>query len=293
MAGRPGSTKRMGVRWARRLAVAAGLASFLTLRAHDAPAQDPVAAAHDLQSADDFRLRVSAALILGRSHAVGALGLLEQALSDVHPAVRTAAAAALVALGDRSAIPVLQQKLVTETSAAARTQMVSAITALRALGSPERGDTQWENTRYVVAIGDMHNRSAIAGDHASDVLRSATRSHARSIPGALVSDGPDSPLLRQAASRHVPVFLLDGALQRLARGQSNAQLSYNAQVDYSLRRVPEHQLRGMLTGSATSFGSVSALLDPGTMTELEDQAIDGAVESALRGAARGFGEALR
>lgn len=284
-------------RWVRRLVAGLSLASFVTLRAHDAPAEDPTAAARDIQTADDFRLRVSAALTLGRSHAPGAVLLLEQALGDAHPAVRTAAAAGLTALGDRGALSVLQQRLATERSSAARSQMNAAILALGALGatpaSGEISEQSWQGARYVVAIGDMHNRSAVRGDHASDVMRSATRAHARAIPGAVVSDGSDPSLLRQAASRHVPVLLLDGALQRLSMGQSNAQLSYNAQVDYSLRRVPEHQLRGMLSGSATSFGSMNALRDPGTVVELEDQAIDGAVESALRGAARGFGEALR
>jgi hypothetical protein len=89
------------------------------------------------------------------------------------------------------------------------------------------------------------------------------------------------------------VLLLDGAIQKLSLGKKDAQLSYNAQVSYSMRRVPQQQLRGMLSGSATSFGSVSSLQDPGSMAQLEDQAIDGAVESALRGAARGFGEASR
>jgi hypothetical protein len=139
----------------------------------------------------------------------------------------------------------------------------------------------------------MHNRSQVPGSHASDVLRSATLNHAKAIPGALVSDTGDTTLFDQAASRHVPVFMIDGSLQRLSQGRKNAELSYNAQVDYSLRRVPQQQLRGMLTGSATSFGSVSSLGDPGSVTQLEDQAIDGAVESALRGAARGFGDASR
>jgi hypothetical protein len=145
----------------------------------------------------------------------------------------------------------------------------------------------------VVAIGDMRNRFGVRGDHASDVLRAATRSHARAIPGAFISEAGDTSTLRQAATRHLPVLMIDGSIQRLSVGQQNAQVSYNAQVDFSMRRVPEQALRGMLSGSATSFGSASAVHDPSIVTLLQDQAIEGAVESALRGAARGFGEALR
>jgi hypothetical protein len=87
--------------------------------------------------------------------------------------------------------------------------------------------------------------------------------------------------------------VLDGSLQKLNQKQKASELSYNATVNYSLRKVPQHELRGMLSGSATSFGSVNALSSPGTMTQLADQAIEGAVESALRGAAQGLGEASR
>jgi hypothetical protein len=266
----------------------------LAVGAHDAPASDPVNAAHDIQTSDDFRVRVSAALTLGRTGVPGSRVLLEQALSDAHPAVRIAAAAGLAALGDAAAIPALQQHLGSERSAGVKSQISQAIATLNTASriAPD-SEARWESTRYVVAIGNMHNRSQIAGTHASDVLRSATQTHAKSIPGAIVSDGNDTMLFQQAAARHVPVFLLDGALQHLNVGRKDSELSYHAQVDYSMRRVPQQQLRGMLTGSATSFGSVNALHDPGTVTALEDQAIEGAVESALRGAARGLGEASR
>ena len=282
------------LKWARGLAL--GL-SLLATFAHDAPAQDPIAAARDLETSDDFRVRVSAALTLGRSHAPGARTALEHALNDAHPAVRTAAAAGLAALGDRDALVALRLHLASESSTAARAQIAASIASLENSAvapdvnvSPEQ---RWQNTRDVVALGDMHNRSEVHGTHASEVLRAATRVHARSIPGALVSDGNDAAMFQQAAERHVPVFQLDGALQRLAVGQKNTELSYNAQVDYSMRRMPEQQLRGTLSGSATSFGSVSALRDPGMVMMLEDQAIDAAVESALRGAARGFGAPSR
>jgi hypothetical protein len=276
--------------WVRALLLALGLG---LVSVQESSAQDPVNAAHDLQTSDDFRVRVSAALTLGRSHSPGARVLLEQALGDAHPAVRLAAAAGLGALGDPDALPALRQHVVRETSGGVRSQMNSTIAALSRAGGATNPDEKWQNTRYVVAIGDMHNRSQVPGAHASEVLRSATQAHAKLIPGALVSDASDPLLFEQAAARHVPVFMLDGALQRLSQGRKNTEVSYSAQVDYSMRRVPQQQLRGILTGSATSFGSLNALHDPGTATMLADQAIDGAVESALRGAARGFGDAAR
>jgi hypothetical protein len=278
------------VKWLRALALAVGI---VTASAGDAPAQDPANAARDIQTGDDFRVRVSAALTLGRTHAPGSRPLLEHALDDANPAVRTAAAAGLAALGDPAAVPALQTRAESERVVAARSQMTVAIAMLSRGASPLTGEALWQSTRYVVAVGDMHNRAEVGGAHASDVLRTATRTHAETIPGVLVTSMNDASVLEQASARHLPVFLLEGSLQHLRQTQKNAELSYNAQVDYSMRRVPQQQLRGMLTGSATSFGSVSALQNPVIVTELEDQAIEGAAQSALRGAARGFGEAVR
>jgi hypothetical protein len=261
---------------------------LLALFARDAPAQAGANAARDLETADDFRVRVSAALTLGRTHAPGARALLEHALGDPHPAVRVAAAAALAALGDPGAIPAMQQRLAIETSASVRSQLQAGISTL---GSA--GDGKWAGTRYVVTLGDMRNRSGVRGDQAAAVLRSATSTHAQSIPGALIADPSDSSVLQQAAARHVPVLLIDGSLQNLVQQQRNTEVSYRAQVDFSMRRVPEHMLRGMLSGAATSTGSVSSMRDPSVVRMLQDQAIDGAVESALRGAAQGFGEAVK
>jgi HEAT repeats len=278
-----------GLSAARTLVAVAGLTALLALAAHDAPAQNAAAAAHDLETSEDFRVRVAAALNLGRTHAAGARAMLEHALGDPHPAVRIAVAAALGVLGDPAAIPAMQQRIPVETSPGVKSQLQVSITSLSAISDSNK----WTGTHYVVTIGDMRNRSGVRGDGAAAVLRTATNAHAQAIPGALLVDQTDAGTLQQAATRHIPVLLIDGALQRLSQAQQDAQVSYHAQVDFSMRRVPEQMLRGTLSGAATSIGSLSALGDPSIVQMLQDQAIDGAVESALRGAPQGFGEAVK
>jgi HEAT repeat protein len=104
--------------------------AVLVARPNSAPAQDVAEARHDITEADDFRLRVSAALLLGKSHAEGARPLLEQALSDAHPAVRTAAAAALAAYGDPAAVPALERHA-SDASASVRAQIQTSLGTLR------------------------------------------------------------------------------------------------------------------------------------------------------------------
>src|ERR1700732_1019171 len=80
------------------------------------PAQGVAAAQQDITGSDDFRVRVNAALTLGKAKPPDARALLERALGDAHPALRPAAAAALVALGDPAAIPALERRLAGESS---------------------------------------------------------------------------------------------------------------------------------------------------------------------------------
>jgi hypothetical protein len=261
------------------------LGAAVTGLPREAPAQDVAAARRDVTDADDFRLRVSAALTLGKTRAEGARPLLEQALTDAHPAVRTAAAAALGVYGDPAAIAVLTRAS-NDSSPSVRAQVRASIASLqRAAAGP------WASARYVVQLGDMKNRTGVRGAEPSGILRSAARTHAAALPGAVLADTPD--ILVEAASRHVPVLAIDGSVERLTQGQKDSDLLVVAQVEFSLRRIPEQSLKGTLTGSATSIGSVSALANPAVVAQLENQAIDGAVESAMRGAAPGFEKAAK
>jgi hypothetical protein len=273
----------------RRLLAGAVLVLVLVGTERFSPAAPGVAAAEqDIESSDDFRVRVGAALVLGKAKPPGARAKLERALGDPHPAVRTAAAAALAALGDVAAIPALERRVAGESSPSAKAQMTASIDALR-----RAAQGPWPGARYVVQVGVMRNRTAVRGDQASDVLRTATAMRARAIPGAVVTDGHDQALLDQASLRHVPILELDGALQRLVTVQRSTQVTFDAEVEYSVRRVPQQMLRGTFSGAASSVGSLTALGDPSLVTLLQNQAIDGAVESALRGAERGLSQALQ
>src|SRR4249920_170190 len=81
-----------------------------------------------LRSSADFRVRVSAALQLGKSLSLDASKPLEAALEDSNASVRAAAAAALKNLGDLSALGPLRAH--SDKSAAVRAQVSSAIKSL-------------------------------------------------------------------------------------------------------------------------------------------------------------------
>jgi hypothetical protein len=276
-----------GTRFSRR--ALGGLAAVaLLLVPVPAVAQDPRGALHDLTDSPDFRVRVSAALYLGRTRPPGARAVLEHALSDAHPTVRVAAAAALGSLGDPFALAALARRHAVEPSASVNAQLQSSIDQLRRSGpaDPAAGatDTLGPNVRYVVRLGAMRNPSGVRGEDLRRVLQSAARSRARAIHGMAVVDS-DPALMAQAIERHLPVLTLDGSVTQMSESRMEGSLQVQARVEFAVRR--EQTLKGTLSGAATTFGSALTLSEQGRR-QLQDDAVDGAVQSALRGAEQGL-----
>jgi hypothetical protein len=293
----------MGVRWIARCLRNLVCASLPVLAiAASSPtriawAGDSTAALQDLDSSPDFRIRVSAALLLGRTRPPGAREALEHALaSDPHSAVRAASAEALAALGDPAALPALEQRLSSEASSNVKAQIRVSVAQLRAgTTAPQAEDDGAApahlraDVRCVLSLGAMRNATGVRGDELRRVLASAARSRARVLRGVVVV-GPDAPLARQAAARHVPVVTLDGNLTQLSESRVEGNIQVHARVEFTVRR--DQSLRGTLSGGATTFGTGVSISDE-ARRRLEEDAIDGAVQSALRGAEDGLLVAAR
>ncbi len=273
-----------------RIAVALTTCAAMTFTNVSAsPAQDVQSTAADLAHAPDFRVRVSAALLLGKLRPEGARVMLEHALDDPHAAVRTAAAAALASLGDPAAVAALDRHAKSDASGAARAQMRTSSAAL-SRGDDAPAPRPQGRPRYAVAIGQMRNLTGVRSGELQTVLRDAARLQAHSLPGALVYDEGDPETAH--ASAKMPVLLLEGQLTRLAQAQSSGAMRIEARVEFSVRRVPQQTLKGTLSGGATSVESIRTLSGP-RLIELQNQTGGSAVESAMRGAASGLSLAAK
>jgi hypothetical protein len=247
-------------------------------------AQDFSSLKKDLASGSDFRLRVGAALALGRTHARAALEPLVEALDDPSPAVRVAAAAALGALGQKDASDALRTHIGRETSPAVRAQLESALAKLESARTEARA-------KYLVELGELRNLTGARGERLAAQFRGATRARAAAIPGVeLVNDSSEGR--REAASRKLPLLLLDGVLNNLSQGRDGERTIVSAQVEYIFRKIPEHALTGSVRGTARAL-ETAKLVDPDRVAQLELQALEGAVESAMRGAPDVMIQALR
>src|SRR6476646_10100144 len=100
-------------------------------------------------------------------------------------------------------------------------------------------------------------------------MRAAARAHAASLPGAMVIDGEPS-----SAAASMPVLLLDGQLTRLSQASQSGTVRVEAQVEFSVRRVPQQTLKGTLSGTATSMESMRTITN-GRVVELQNQAVGG------------------
>ncbi|HEY1957559.1 MAG TPA: HEAT repeat domain-containing protein [Polyangiaceae bacterium] len=260
------------------------LLAIAVVTAHAAVADDLSIPKREIAASSDFRVRMASALALGRSRDPSVRPLLEQALTDSNAAVRTAAAAALGALGDAAAVPALERAKAHEPAASTRAQMQSTIASLG-----RRATLQ--GVQLVVQIGAMRNGTGIRGGDVAEVLRSAATSRARTMHNIVVAAPEDSAMLATAADRHVPVVLLDGRVTRLTQVAHANVVTCQADVEFVVRKIPDQTLRSTLSGSAAAMGS-GATSQHGVAT-LQDQAIGGAVESALRNADEGLLVAAR
>ena len=263
-------------------------------------AEDTNPAMRELAESGDFRVRVSAALVLGHTHPSGAREALEGALGDFHPAVRVAAARSLGALGDVAALPALQRRLAEDSSASVTAQLRVAIAQLHRAAESEAAAADGTShrlspaIRYVVELGMMHNRTSVKGERGEQLERAlgeAARVRAHAMRGtAVVECEGDDSLRQQAAERHIPIITLDGNLTQVTLARVGGGTQVQVRVEFAVRRG--QTLKGTVSGAATSFGPGTELSEEGRR-KLEDGAVAAAVQSALRGADDGLLVAAR
>ena len=107
--------------------------------------------------------------------------------------------------------------------------------------------------------------------------------------GGVFVDGDES-LRQQANARHVPVITLDGNVTQITEARVGGGTQVQVRVEFAVRRG--QTLKGTVSGAATTFGPGSDITDQGRR-KLEEDAVQAAVQSALRGAEDGLLVAAR
>jgi hypothetical protein len=270
-----------------------------------------------LRESRDFRARVRAALALGQTSDHSVTPYLVSALRDRSPAVRAAAATALGQLRDRSAIGPLRA-LSHDSARVVRSEAERAIRRIRAGSRPVRPsaparaltrtasggvlpaiavvprarDIYWPTVRYVVVLGNMENRSNFHDAGLDALLEREVTRNLIVLRGVAVLPGDRVPATaeREIARRRLPELRLEGSLNRVDRRAQPRQISVRCEVSLMLMDEPGRNLRGVLNGAATGSQPRRGHREE-QERQLAEQALTGAVHSAMSGAARAIASA--
>ena len=278
-------------------------------------AQDRATLVRVLNGNADFRVRVQAAFALGNTRDERAIPPLERGLRDGNPAVRAASATALGRIGSSRALPALQRAR-RDSSAAVRLQVERSVrniedaqraavaTATRPTGRrglrpdisfvPTEDSVAWPRVRYVVMLGQMRNRSTFEGDRLASLLRNEVAQNLRLVRGVAIMSGErslDARARREIRRRSLPKLRLEGSLNRVERQRRGRDLAVRCEVSIMLLDDAERAIRGELRGAAT--GTEPRRRQPDQEVRLAEQALSGAVQSAMSNARQAIVRAAR
>lgn len=244
---------------------------------------DDASAFRDLATSADYRVRVAAALALGKSKSPGARPALEKALSDKDASVRAAAAAALATLGDKKALGALNAALASETTVSVKAQIETSIKRLSA------GAVQ---AKFIIGLGKVENKSGVSDASLVAALRTTARLRLAEVPGfEMIADGQDAAATGK--SRNLPAFLLDASLTQLTQNKSATGVSVSAKIELVIRKVPDQTLKGTISGAAQAAADNAEIRGKTELVQLQLDAMAGAIDSAMKGAPKVFEAASR
>jgi HEAT repeat protein len=239
-----------------------------------------------LLSGNDFRVRVQAALELGKGrNDFDAIEALVRALDDSNASVRAAAAAALKNLRARSALKALRAHQ-NDPSDAVRAQIKATISTL------EQTDESSAKTQVLVKLGNMRNSTSVKSTNIETQLAADSRRKLGELPGIeVLIDGVDSA--KESKKRKAPVVLVEGTVQKLKASREGGEIVYSAAVEYLMHTMPDQSIAAKVSGSASATLSQEEAKDQARAAELRRAVLEAAIESALRRAPRALYAAAR
>lgn len=231
-----------------------------------------------LKNASDFRVRVSAALQLGKSLTGDAALPLQAALDDSNASVRAAAAAALRNLGDQAALPALKAHR-SDKSEAVRTQVKAAIKSLEdeRLFGPK--------PKVLIKLGIMKNESGVKSKKIESELADSSRRKLSALPGVRVLAADASSTSSEASPEKpntVPMVMVTGNVSELKALREGRSITYSASVEYVLHTMPEQAIAAKVSGRATATASERETEDSAALAALRHSVLEAAIASAVR-----------
>jgi hypothetical protein len=230
-----------------------------------------------LSQGADFRVRVQAALELGKTRGEEARRALEGGLDDENAAVRAAAAAGLKVKRDPASIDALLRHE-NDVSAPVRAQIENSVAALELANGVAPAEKSDDKPELVVQIGKIGSGSSSTTGAVMDDIARTSRKKLRELPGVAVQDeGRDSP-----ARRKLPVVMVTGRVKQLEQSREGSSVVYLASIEFVLHKMPGQTIKGVVSGSARASGSADDMSNATAMADLRRSALEAAIDSAVR-----------
>lgn len=201
-----------------------------------------------LRKDSSYKVRVQAALVLGRLGDRNAVPALVEALVDSNNMVRAVAAQALGKLGAPEAGPAVQKALDKEKDPFARSQMQNALGVLGKSGTGEK------KAGMYLALGPFTGGAQGAGQNEIGLLRSALREKLGTLGGVTfeMSERDEAAFKRGGGMG----FFIDGNVTRLDDGVVGGVTEVNCDVKVQVFKWPSRSLISWTSaGAAVQAGA--------------------------------------
>jgi len=221
----------------------------------------------------NYKVRVQAALVLGKLGDSRAVQPLIKALADQNKSVRGIAASALGQLGDASAVEPLRELLKRESDPFARGQAEKAIAALSSGGGGAK-----KGAKIYVNMGGFVGGVKTAGPDASKILHEALSRELGKMPIVTLSLSPADQ--HNFGKTGMSGFYIDGNITKLEESSAGGGSETSCDVKVMVARWPQKSII-MWTNAGASVQSGSRPRDK-----------ENARKDCLEASARGLSEDL-
>jgi hypothetical protein len=220
-------------------------AAAMTVLALAAPASAGADKVDDLSRAltsdPNFKVRLTAALVLGKLRDKRATPALIQALGDKNETVRGMSASSLGSLGDPTAVAALEP-LERDQSDYVRARAKEALQILRPAGgggppaAAERVGAR--DKRVALSLGAVDNKTQRGGANITQRVREALVKQISDAPGVALGARPDG-------------FLIDTAINELRHSPTALGVDVVCEVEFIVGKAGTRAIVGMTSGGAT------------------------------------------
>jgi hypothetical protein len=211
-----------------------------------------------------YKVRVQAALVLGKLNDRRAVPALIQALHDENETVRGVAATSLGRIGDRSSSNALMVASTSDASEFVRSQAKKALELVAGGGGALAVAPPKAGARFYVSIG--FSSGGKAGPEYARLVRDALAKELQKVSSVTltVSGAGSEPSRSVLASKHLTGFYVDGTIQRLSATPAGGQQTIDCDLKAFVATFPDRSIKAMTQeGASLQTGSGASEADSG------------------------------